>query len=87
MVPLMQPFGCSEEDGIYKCRFIFFWKVLDANLPFSMESVVSRKLTDKEGLISVISHLFSILKLLTSFEKVFQSVVKLPVHIPRISSI
>ena len=85
MAPLMQLAGCSEDGGMYTRGFIFFWKVLEMNLPFSMESVVSKTLTDKEGLISVISH-FNIPKLLTSSEKAFQSTVKLSVHIPRMSS-
>ena len=79
MVPLMQLDGCSEEGGMYKCRFIIFWKVLETNLPFTIESVVSRKLTDKEDLSAVMSH-SNIPKLLTSSEKAFQSIVKLPVH-------
>ena len=70
MVRLMQLARCSEEGGMYKCRFIFFWKVLETNLPFSIKSVMSRKLTDKEDLISVMSH-FNILNLLTSSEKAF----------------
>ena len=85
MVRLMQLARCSEEGGMYKCRLIFFWKVLETNSPFSIENVMSRNLTDKEGLISVMSH-FNIQELFTSSEKAFQSIVKLSVHIPRISS-
>ena len=44
--PLKQLDGCAETGGMYKYKFILFWKVREIILPFVIVSVRSRKFAD-----------------------------------------
>ena len=63
---------------MYKCKFISFWYVLVVILLSQIVRVMSKKLTEEEGVTDVMSH-FNIPKLLTSSLNAVQSVVRLPV--------
>ena len=78
----MQLGGCLEEEGMYKCRFMSFWYVLVMILRLQIARVVSRKLTEEEGVTDSMSH-FNIPKLLTLSLNAVQSVVRLPVQMQK----
>ena len=70
----MQLGGCSEEGGIYKCKFISFWYVLVMIFLLQIARVMSKKLTEEEGVTDSMPH-FNIPKLLALSLNAVQSVV------------
>ena len=70
---------------MYKSRFISFWYVLVMILLLQIARVMSRKLTEEEGVTDSMSHL-NIPRLLMSSLNAVQAVVRFPVQMQKTSS-